>query len=305
MARPVEPTPAAVTGETIGDCVRQVQARLSAAGIEDAGREARRLVCAIAGVAPETVIMRAETLLSGYVCGAIAEAVRQRVAGMTIGRIAGERSFYGRSYRLNEATLEPRADSETVVEAVLETVDKMGGRDVAFRIADVGTGSGCLLISLLAELPSATGVGTDIAMRALAAARENSERHEVKGRAEFTATDGLEGLAGPFDILVSNPPYILAGDIAGLDVAVRDHDPQAALDGGADGLDVYRKIAARAAALVPDGWVFLEIGAGMRQKVCAVFDDALGAHGAWRVWRDINGHERCVARKTRSAGVSE
>ncbi len=289
----------------IGDCVRDVQRRLRAGGVEDAGVEARRLVCEIAGVQPETLIIRPETPLAGHVVEAIDGAVTKRVDGMTIGRIVGERSFYGRSFALNEATLEPRADSETLVTAVLETLGDAGLIEAPLRIIDIGTGTGCLLISLLAELPSATGVGSDLAARALDAARRNAARHGVESRAAFVVADGLAGVAGPFDILISNPPYIKGADIAALDATVRCHDPLLALDGGADGLDVYRKIAGQAGGVVPDGWVFLEIGMGMRADVCGVFDAALGSTADWRVWQDINGVDRCVSRKTHSAEVYE
>lgn len=292
-------------GVQIGVCVREVQGRLGAGGIEDAGREARRLVCAIAGVAPEALIMRPETVLAEDVVGAVETAIGKRLAGMTIGRIVGEQSFYGRSFALNDATLEPRADSETVVDAVLEVLGEAGRAGAPLRIIDVGTGTGCLLISLLAELPSATGIGIDLSARALQAAQQNAVRHGVDGRVMFVVADGLEGVQGPCDVLISNPPYIRAGDIAGLDETVRCHDPVLALDGGADGLDVYRKIAERAGAVAPDGWLFLEIGAGMRESVCQVFDARFGTRGCWRVWQDFNGHERCVACKPRTGPVSE
>lgn len=301
MPRQLEPSDGA--GCMIGACVRDVQRRLAESGIEDAGVEARRLVCEVAGIRPEALIMRPETLLDRYVLEAVDSAVAKRINGMTIGRIVGERSFYGRSFMLNEATLEPRADSETLVAAVLEIVGEESLFDVPLRIIDVGTGTGCLLISLLAELPCATGVGSDLSERALDAAKANAVRHGVDSRAAFVTADGLAGLAGPFDILISNPPYIQRSDISGLDATVRCHDPLLALDGGIDGLDVYGKIGGQLGGVVPDGWVFLEIGAGMRADVCGVFDAALGSTDGWRVWQDINGIDRCVARKTRSSEV--
>ena len=284
---------------TVGQCLREVQRRLGEGGVDDAAREARRLVSEVGGIAAEALIMRPETELDAGQSAAIEAAVAKRVAGMPLGRIVGERAFFGRRFGLNEATLEPRADSETLIEAVLEIAQEEGFDTRAVRIVDVGTGSGCLLVTLLAEMPQALGHGRDIAPGALEAAQENARRHGVAGRVEFSLGDALEGLTGPFDILISNPPYIQHDDISGLDEAVRCHDPWLALDGGPDGLAIYRQIAERVDAVVPEGWIVLEIGAGMRGGVCALFDAAIGTAGDWRVWRDINGHERCVARRTR------
>ena len=295
MPRPREAAVERAPGATLGEWVRSVQRRLGDAGIADAGREARRLVAQVAGVAPEAVIGRPEMPLDAVCQAAIEAAVAKRIEGMPVGRIVGERAFYGRDFRLNEATLEPRADSETVIDAVLEIVAKTGLGDRPLRIIDVGTGTGCLLVTLLAELPLATGLGTDLAPRALVAARANAERHGVVGRADFAISDALEEVSGRFDILVSNPPYIRSDEIAGLDAEVRFHDPLLALDGGPDGLDVYRRIAGRLATVVPKGWAFFEIGAAMREAVCAVIKETTGPQADWRVWHDLNGIERCVA----------
>jgi release factor glutamine methyltransferase len=298
MPRPREAFVASAPGATLGEWVRSVQRRLGDAGIADAGREARRLVAQVAGVAPEAVIGRPETPLDAACQGAIEAAVEKRIEGMPIGRIVGERAFYGREFGLNEATLEPRADSETVIDAVLEIVAKTGLGDRPLRIIDVGTGTGCLLVTLLAELPLATGLGIDLAPRALVAAQANAERHGVAERADFAISDALEEVSGLFDILVSNPPYIRSDEIAGLDDEVRLHDPVLALDGGLDGLDVYRKIAGRLESVVPHGWAFLEIGAGMRHAVCTAVEEMVGRRMDWRVWHDLNGLERCVACQT-------
>jgi release factor glutamine methyltransferase len=295
MPRPREAFVASAPGATLGEWVRRVQRRLGDAGTADAGREARRLVAWVAGVALEAVIGRPEMRLDAACQAAIEAAVEKRIEGMPIGRIVGERAFYGREFGLNEATLEPRADSETVIDAVLEIVAKTGLGDRSLRIIDVGTGTGCLLVTLLAELPLATGLGIDLAPRALVAAQANAERHGVAERADFAISDALEEVSGRFDILVSNPPYIRSDEIAGLDAEVRLHDPLLALDGGPDGLDVYRRIAGRLDSVVPARWAFFEIGAGMREAVCAVIKETTGPHADWRVWHDLNGIERCVA----------
>lgn len=283
----------------LGDLLRSVQSQLAAGGIEDAAREARRLIAAVGELAPEALIAHPEHLVAQADAERIAAGVERRLAGEPLGRIVGERDFYGRAFKLNAATLEPRGDSEVLVDAVLEIVHQTGaGRD-ALRIVDVGTGTGCLLVTLLAELPAAVGLGVDIAPQAVEAARENAVRHRVDGRAGFVVGDGLDGVAGPFDILVSNPPYIRRDDIPGLSDDVRRFDPHLALDGGPDGLDLYRRISDRAGEVVPHGWVFFEIGAGMRDDVLDVCNTKLGSVAQWRVWRDLNGHDRCVARMTR------
>jgi release factor glutamine methyltransferase len=295
MPQPREAVVASAPVVTLGEWVRSVQRRLGDAGIVDAGREARWLVARVARVAPEAVIGRPEMPLDAACQAAIEVAVAKRIEGMPIGRIVGERAFYGREFLLNEATLEPRSDSETVIDAVLEVVAANGLAERPLRIVDVGTGTGCLLVTLLAELPLATGLGTDLAPRALVAAQANAERHGVAERADFVISDALEEVPGRFDILVSNPPYIRSDEIAGLDDEVRLHDPLLALDGGPDGLDVYRRIAGRLDSVVPQGWAFFEIGAGMRTGVCAVINDVTGPRVDWRVWHDLNGIERCVA----------
>lgn len=286
------------TGIALGALVEQVRAELRAAGLADPGREARVLIGAVIGVAPEAFLGHPETAISNADIARVREALAQRLAGMPIGRIVGSRSFYGRAFRLGPDVLEPRPDSEVLVDSVLEVAAAAPARPL--RIIDVGTGSGCLLITLLAELPDATGVGVDIAPGALAVARQNATDHGIATRATFIEGDVLDGIDERFDILVSNPPYVRTGDLAGLAVEVRDHDPVRALDGGADGLDIYRRIGREIARVVPDGWMFFEVGAGMAQAVCHEIDQFHGDKTArtWRVWHDLNGHDRCVAAKT-------
>ena len=211
---------------------------------------------------------------------------------------------YGRDFKLGPATLEPRPDSEVLIEAALELVVQAGWRDVPLRIIDVGTGSGCLLITLLAELPLATGVGVDIAPEALEVAIRNAQDHDVDGRAQFIQRDMLDGVdvdvGGAFDLLLSNPPYIRTADLADLDLEVREYDPVVALDGGGDGMDFYRRIGSNIERVVPDGWMLFEVGAGMADDVCLEIDVFGGDNRRrdWKVWRDLNGHKRCVAAKT-------
>jgi len=173
--------------------------------------------------------------------------------------------------RVDAATLVPRPETETVVEAALAAIDAGGPRSRELRIADLGTGSGALILALLSELPNAFGIGTDASAKALAVARDNARRL-AQIRARFIACDMAAALRGPFDTIVSNPPYIASGDIAALAPDVRDFDPHLALDGGADGLQFYRAIAAAAPALLaPGGALVVELGIGQAEPVARIF----------------------------------
>jgi len=202
---------------------------------------------------------------------AVAGLGQRRLAHEPVARIVGVREFWSLPLRVNAATLVPRPETETVVEAALAAIDGLGWRLRPLRIADLGTGCGAILLALLSELPSAFGVGSDTSVPALTAARDNARRLRLT-RAAYLACDLTAALRGPFDVIVSNPPYIASGDIAKLAPEVRLFDPRAALDGGPDGLDFYRMIAATAPALLaPDGIIVVELGAGQSQSVAALF----------------------------------
>jgi release factor glutamine methyltransferase len=199
---------------------------------------------------------------------------RRRLAREPVARILGRKEFWSLTLAIDSATLVPRPETETIVAAVLAAIDATGARLRALRIADLGTGSGALILALLAELPNATGVATDIDVGALLCARANA-RCLGQTRVAFVACDMAAALAGPFDVIVSNPPYVASDDVATLAPEVRNFDPRRALDGGADGLDFYRAIAESAPALVaPDGFVAVELGAGQAATVAALFSAA-------------------------------
>jgi release factor glutamine methyltransferase len=243
-----------------------------AAAGEDAGTpdiDARLLVAAAAGLdAGDLPLSDALVAAPDVVARADAFSTR-RLAGEPVARILGHREFYGLDLLLSADTLIPRPDTETVVDAALTFAAVR--RDRQLRLADLGTGSGAILLALLAELPAATGVGVDISAAAAATARANARRLGLAARAAFLVGDWTAPLAGRFDIVVANPPYVASGDIAGLGREVRLHDPRRALDGGIDGLAAIRAIVAGLRrVLAPDGGVFIEIGAGQRDAVAAL-----------------------------------
>jgi release factor glutamine methyltransferase len=193
----------------------------------------------------------------------------RRIAGEPVGRILGYREFWGLRFRLAPETLEPRPDSETLIEAALEALGPR--RNEALTIVDLGTGTGCLLVALLSECPKASGFGVDRSEGALRAARENAEAAGLGDRCSWIASDWDTALNFQADVVISNPPYITTGDITGLEEGVRSHDPALALDGGADGLDAYRRIAAALPRLLAaQGLAILELGVGQRAPVTAL-----------------------------------
>ena len=292
-------TPTSYEGLQAREAIVRLTRELSEAGIDGAARDARLLVLGALGMTGADLLREPERRVSVDGAEKIASMAVRRRAREPVSRILGERGFFGRDFVVTPATLDPRPCTETVIEAVLEIAAREGWRERPIRILDIGTGSGALLVTLLAELPLASGVGTDISEPALAAARANAERLGVMGRAEFLARRTLDGVTGPFDLLVSNPPYIPSGDIAGLDPEVRQFDPRAALDGGADGLDFYRAFAEDAERVVPQGWVVVEVGAGQAEDVARLFRSAgqPGIEREIKVWQDLGQHTRCVAVK--------
>jgi release factor glutamine methyltransferase len=217
----------------------------------------------------------------------------RRLAREPVARILGRKEFWGLPFKLNAETLVPRPETETVVEAALAAITGAHRRSRVLRIADLGTGSGALLLALLSELPSACGIGTDISAGALACARDNAAALGLAGRAAFVACDYASAIKGPIDLLVANPPYVARGDIAALPGEVRDFDPRRALDGGPDGLDGYRAIAADARRLLaPAGVLVLELGFGQLSAVTALLPAAGLAPAAMR--QDLAGVVRAL-----------
>jgi release factor glutamine methyltransferase len=245
------------------------------AGIDSADVDARLLIAHALGIDRTELIANGTRALTTQETQAIDAFAARRLKHEPVARILGAKEFWSLMLDVTPAVLVPRPDTETVVEAALDFVVRGGLRMERLRILDIGTGSGALLLALLSELPNALGTGTDISTAALAVARANAERHGLSSRCTFVECDIANGLRGPFDLIVSNPPYVAHGDIATLAPEVRDYDPAIALDGGSDGLDGYRVIAADARRLLaPGGWLIVELGASQEGAVRALFTKA-------------------------------
>lgn len=281
-----------MSAPTIDEVRRAWAAKFGAAGIDSPELDARLLVGHALGLDHAALAAAAARRLTAKQAKAVGALAERRLGREPVARIIGAKEFWSLSLAVNAATLVPRPETETLVEAALATVDRRGPRTQALRIVDLGTGSGAVLLALLSELPNAFGVGTDVSPGALALARDNARRLGLT-RAAFLACDMAAALRGPFDLVVSNPPYIARADIAGLAPEVRLFDPPLALDGGHDGLDSYRAIAAAAPLLLArDGAVIVELGSGQAEPVAALFAAAGLAPAAPRP--DLNGVPRAL-----------
>jgi len=251
------------------DALAQGSARLAAAGVANAALDARLLLQQVAQIDHAALISCMADSAPAETVGAYEALLERRVAGEPVSRIIGRREFFGLQFKVTAAVLDPRPETEILVERVLEDHPD---RTAPLFFADIGTGSGAIAVALLVNLVASRCVASDISAQALEIAKANARTHGVEARAEFVRADFLadpgEGLAGPFDFIVSNPPYVASGDIAGLAPEVRAHDPHVALDGGSDGLDAYRALLTRAGdRLKPGGRLYLEMGAGQAGRL--------------------------------------
>lgn len=274
---------------------------LEAAGIADAALDARILVEAATGTTRTLAVIAPERPVEAGQATALAQAVRRRLAGEPVHRIVGRREFYGLELALSPDTLEPRPDTETLVDLALPLLKDIAARRGSARVLDLGTGTGAVALGLLREVPQAMATATDIAQGALDTAAANAARHGLAGRFTPLLSDWFEAVEGRFDLIVSNPPYIETGEIAGLAAEVRLFDPMAALDGGADGLDAYRAIAAGAAAHLAGGRagagagagaVAVEIGHLQRDAVVTIFTGS--GFGLQAEAKDLAGRDRAL-----------
>jgi release factor glutamine methyltransferase len=287
LAAQVEP------GVSIEAVRRQLAHGFREGGIDTPELDARLLVGHALGLDHAALVTQSRRKLAGNETDAIAALAARRLAHEPVARIVGRKEFWGLPFKLNADTLLPRPETETIVEAALAALDQEGRRSQALRIADLGTGTGALLLALLSELPNASGIGTDISSLALECARDNAAALGLSSRASFIACDYGTALNGPVDLLVSNPPYVARGDIAVLQPEVRDFDPRRALDGGPDGLDGYRAISSDAGRLLaPNGILAVELGRGQLAAAMALFAAAGLAPGAAK--HDLSGIFRAL-----------
>jgi len=275
----------------IGEAWRGVRDLFRRAGIDTPELDARILAEQAFGLDRLNLVNRERDAAPPEGLKKLQDMAARRLRGEPVVRIIGEKEFYGRPFTLGGATLVPRPETEMLVVRGLELLDRRPHK----AILDLGTGTGCIAVSLLAESPSAQGIAVDLSSEALVTAQHNADRHGVEERLSLRKGSWFEPLkAGEtFDLIVSNPPYIASAEIEGLAVEVKDHDPRLALDGGPDGLEPYRLIIKDAARwLKPDGAVLLEIGATQAIAVTALFIRA-GFRDV-RVHQDLAGLDRVV-----------
>ena len=283
--------PATVTVTvTVAQALAAGIARLAAGGLDDAGRDGRRLLAHALGVGPDRLALHLRDPIAPDAAARFDAAIAARSRRQPVAQITGQRAFWGRMFAVTHDVLDPRPETETLVAAALARP--------AARVLDLGTGSGCILLTLLAEWPQAAGIGTDVSGPALAVAADNAAALGLADRTTLRQGDwtGCIDAArdGPFDLIVSNPPYIAAAEMAGLAPDVRDWEPPGALSPGGDGLAAYRAILpAVPRLLAPGGRVLLEIGPSQAASVT----DIARAAGLCRidVLRDMDGRDRVVA----------
>jgi release factor glutamine methyltransferase len=281
---------------TLNEAFVGAAAALRQAGIDTPELDARALLCHTVGLSHEAYVAMAGEALEPAMLARLGVAIGRRLKREPVSRITGTREFYGRSFNVGPEALDPRPDTETLIEAALALVARNRWRNQPIKLLDLGTGTGCILLTMLAELPEAEGIGTDLSPGALALAAANAARLGVGSRAAFVACNWLDGIAGQFDLVLSNPPYLASDEIAGLAQEVAAYDPILALDGGPDGLAAYRRIAAGAPAILAEGGrLLVEIGANQATQVSALFRAAgLRLDQADAIRRDLAGRPRVV-----------
>ncbi|WP_346892340.1 peptide chain release factor N(5)-glutamine methyltransferase [uncultured Roseibium sp.] len=275
-----------------GALVREIRDRFRDNGLETADLDARLLVADALGLDVSAVILHSDDEALAEACDKARGSCEKRLSGMPVGRILGHREFWGLEFGLNAETLEPRPDTETLVEAVLDRTQA----DKRFVFADIGTGTGAIAIALLSERTNGLGVAVDISEKALQCAAENAARIGVANRLLCVRGDYCAALGRGFDWIISNPPYIASAVVEGLGREVRDHDPRRALDGGIDGLDAYRSIIGQAEnCLSVNGRIALEIGFDQADSVASL----LGEYGffAIEIIQDLGGNDRVLVAK--------
>jgi len=267
--------PGLKSGASVSEALQHLAKSFRASGIEEAEADARLLIGHALHLDRARLIAQSDRILEAREVTVISALAARRLRREPVSRILGEKEFWSLPISVTPDVLVPRPETETVVEAALDFVIRSGLRLEKLRVLDIGTGSGALLLALLKELPNAVGTGTDVSSAALDVARANATRCRLDIRCNFVICNIATGVEGPFDLIVSNPPYIAHDEIATLAPEVRDYDPQVALDGGQDGFDAYRSIASDIKRiLAPGGRLFVELGRGQDEQVRALFTKA-------------------------------
>ena len=267
--------PGLKSGVSVSAALHHVAQSFRTGGVEEAEADARVLIGYALHLDRARLIAQSDRILEAREVTVISALATRRLRREPMSRIVGQKEFWSLPISVTPDVLVPRPETETVVEAALDFVMRSGLRLEKLRVLDIGTGSGALLLALLNELKNAIGTGTDVSSAALDVASANAARCRLDSRCNFVVCDIATGVEGPFDLIVSNPPYIAHDEIETLAPEVRDYDPQIALDGGPDGLDAYRSIAGDAKRiLAPGGRLFVELGAGQDEQVRALFTKA-------------------------------
>jgi len=271
----VRTIPGLKDGASVSEAIRLVAQAFRPAGIEEADADARLLIGHALHLDRTRLIAQSDRILEAREIATMSVLAARRLKHEPVSRILGQKEFWSLALAVTPDVLVPRPETETIVEAALDYVVRGGLRMERLRILDIGTGSGALLLALLHELPHATGIGTDVSEAALQVAQTNAAKFGFGTRCNFVACDIASHIQGSFDLVISNPPYVVHDEIATLAPEVREYDPMVALDGGDDGLTAYRAIAADAERLLaPGGRLFVELGAGQEAAVRALFTNA-------------------------------
>ena len=286
--------------EILGSLLAEVATSLSQAGFEEPRRAARRLVGSVLDLSPAELLSYPERRLDQRQVDRVKSKLGRIAAGEPLSRILGRREFWGLEFALSTDTFDPRPETETVIEAVLR---RFPDRRPPLRFLDLGTGTGCILLTLLAEFPVATGLGIDICVGAAMTARRNAAALGLAERARFLVGDWGTAVSGKFDAIAANPPYIAGAALADLPREVALYDPCLALDGGADGLGAYRSLVIDLRRLLKPGAVFAcEVGLGQAPAVAALLQASrLAVEGCER---DLAGIARCVVARA-NAGAAQ
>lgn len=283
-----------MTSNSLAAIYQNIRFKFKNARIPTPELDARLIIADLLDIDPMHVLTEGNLSVSNDTVQKLEHRIKARLSGTPIGRILGYREFWGIELSLNDATFEPRPDTETLVECVLDWVKSVGREQEYLKIVDIGTGSGAILIALLSELPNATGIGIDISSEALSQAKKNFIRTGLYKRCYLVCSSYLDSLTGKYDLIVSNPPYIPTGEIELLESEVKDHDPLYALDGGEDGLRAYQAIIrGNCDKLKQKGRIFLEIGFNQLQSTSNLLIST--GYGDLNSARDLTGNDRVIS----------